>query len=164
LLVANGVRPGIGVDPDMAVAHLHRERRHIIGPLVKRAAAFQVKTGMMPVTGQDAVLDRAPIQGEAHVGTAIVYGIDFVLVVKEGHRVPVDMHGEIAFFLQLVQRGHACPCSFSHLGSSLFDSSIVLCQLFDPRKRLGRCLFKQIPVFAGDIVLKRQGSHAVVFL
>ena len=37
----------------------------------------------MPVTGQDAVLDRAPVQRKPHVGTAVVHGVDLSVVVVE---------------------------------------------------------------------------------
>jgi hypothetical protein len=46
-----------GLHPDFALANLHREGRYVVCPKVKGAAAFEIEAGVMPMTGQDAVLD-----------------------------------------------------------------------------------------------------------
>jgi hypothetical protein len=71
------VRGGIGMTerglhPDVAIAHLHRADRHVVRPQIESAAAFEIETGVMPMTGQDAVLDTAALEREAHVRAAIV--------------------------------------------------------------------------------------------
>ena len=50
------------VYPDVALLDLHRKATHIVSPEVERAATRQVKAGVMPVAGQDAIVDRAFVQ------------------------------------------------------------------------------------------------------
>jgi hypothetical protein len=56
-----------GLHPDLTVAQFDREGRYIVRPKIKGAAAFEIKAGVMPMTGQDAVLDAAAFKREAHV-------------------------------------------------------------------------------------------------
>ena len=58
--------------PDFAVAYLGRADRCIVRPQVERTAAFEIKSGVVPMTGQDAVVDAAAIEREAHVRTPII--------------------------------------------------------------------------------------------
>ena len=57
----------------------------------------------MPVAGQDAVLDGAAMQGEAHVRAAIVEGEDTPLVEEDQHGPPVDRDDLPALALQLLE-------------------------------------------------------------
>ena len=66
-------------------AHLDGAGRHVVGPEIKGAAACEVKPGVVPVTGQNAVLDASAVQGKAHVRTAVVQGKDAVLVMHDEH-------------------------------------------------------------------------------
>src|SRR3712207_6849001 len=50
------------LNPDLAVTHLDRTGRDIIGPEIEGAAAREVKARVMPVTREDAVLDAAAIE------------------------------------------------------------------------------------------------------
>ena len=85
------------VDPCLAVDHSYRETAHIVGEGIEGATAGQVEAGMVPVTGEDAVFDAAPVQGKAHVGTAVVYGVDLTLVVEHRDGVPpAGDHGAAA--------------------------------------------------------------------
>ncbi len=58
--------PPASAHPYLAIAHLNREGRQVVGPEVKCAAAFVVEAGVGPVTGQDAIL-MAPRKHEIHV-------------------------------------------------------------------------------------------------
>ena len=49
-----------GPDPDLAVAHPHGAGRDVVGPEVEGAATGEVEAGVVPVAGQDAVLDACP--------------------------------------------------------------------------------------------------------
>ena len=57
------VRLGIAlqgrVHPNLIAANVHVKGAHVVSPQIKCAAAGQIKTGMMPVTGQDAIFDAA---------------------------------------------------------------------------------------------------------
>jgi hypothetical protein len=40
-------------------------------PKIKDTTAFQIEAGVVPMTGQDAILDAAPLEREAHVRIAL---------------------------------------------------------------------------------------------
>ena len=63
-----------GLHPNFAIAQFDREGRNVVGPQVKSAAAFEIEAGVMPMAGQDTVLDGAAIEWEAHVRASIVEG------------------------------------------------------------------------------------------
>jgi hypothetical protein len=55
------------------------------------------------MTGQDAVLDAAPLEREAHVRATIVKGEDTFAVVNDKDRSMVAMKNKASFGLQLVK-------------------------------------------------------------
>jgi hypothetical protein len=57
---------------------------------------------MMPVAGQDAVLNTAPIERETHVGAAIVEREDVPTLMHEQHRAVAAVHNKPAFGFQLL--------------------------------------------------------------
>ena len=63
-----------GLYPDVFLADLDRTGRHVVRPQVERAAAGQIEPGVMPMAGQDAVLDRPAVEREAHMRAAVVEG------------------------------------------------------------------------------------------
>ena len=67
--------------PDFAVAYLDRTDRCIVRPQVERTAAFEIKSGVVPMTGQDAVVDAPAIEREAHMRATIVERKDASAVV-----------------------------------------------------------------------------------
>jgi hypothetical protein len=75
-----------GLHPDLAIAHLDRADRHVVRPQVEGAAAFEIEAGVVPMTGQDAVLDAAALEREAHVRATIVEGKDVPAVVDDEDR------------------------------------------------------------------------------
>jgi hypothetical protein len=83
-----------GLHPDFALAHLDGEDRYVVCPKVKSTAAFEIETGMVPMTGQDAVLDTSPLEREAHVRATIVEGEDAAAVVKNKDRTMTAVHDE----------------------------------------------------------------------
>jgi hypothetical protein len=88
-LVLAGIGMGGQVYPEFIAAYFDGEAANIVGELVEGSAAFEVEAGVMPVAGEDAVFDRAAIQGKAHVGAAVVYGVDFVIVGEQGDNMAV---------------------------------------------------------------------------
>jgi len=57
--------PERGLHPDLTIAQFDRADRDVVGPQVKSAAAFEIKAGVVPMTGQNAVLDAAALEREA---------------------------------------------------------------------------------------------------
>ena len=80
------------LDPDLAVTHLDRTGRNVIGPEIERAAARQIEAGVMPMTGEDAVLDAAAIERKAHMRAAVVEREDASPVVDHQDRGMAAMH------------------------------------------------------------------------
>src|SRR5213078_90896 len=93
------VRGGIGMSerglhPDATIAQLDRADRHVVRPEVEGAAAFEIEASVVPVTGQDAVLDAAALEREAHVRAPIVEGEDAPAVVDDEDRTMAAVHNE----------------------------------------------------------------------
>ena len=55
----------------------------VIRPYIECASAGGVKSRLMPVTGEDTVFECATMEGEAHVGTAVVYGTEGLALQKQ---------------------------------------------------------------------------------
>ena len=71
------------VHEHIAIAGLDAEGGHVVGERVERAAAGKVELRVVPVAGQDAVAYGPTAQWEAHVGTAVVEGVQPALVVDD---------------------------------------------------------------------------------
>jgi hypothetical protein len=79
------------VHPNFPVANLYREHGYVVRPLVESATTGQVETGVVPVAGENALLDGAAVKREAHMRAAVVHSIDVVAVVKKRQRVFLDL-------------------------------------------------------------------------
>ena len=102
------MRGGVGVTerglhPDLAVAHLDREGRRVVRPEIESAAAFEVEAGVVPMTGQNPVLDAAPVEREAHVRATVVEGEDAPAVIDDEDRAMGAMHDDPALRLHLFE-------------------------------------------------------------
>ena len=93
------------INIDFVVTHLNGETAHIIGPLVKSAAGSQIKAGIVPVAGENAVAHRPLVEREAHVWTAVVDGVELVGMFKKRNGVAVELEGQQAGFAQLGEGG-----------------------------------------------------------
>src|SRR3954453_9442256 len=92
------------LNPDLtARADLDGTSGHIVCPKVKGAATRQFEPRVMPVAGQDAVLDAATLQGETHMGTAIVKREDVPVLVHDQNRAVAAVHDKPALGLQLLK-------------------------------------------------------------
>src|SRR5438445_13621861 len=92
-----------GLHPDVTIAHLDRADRHVVRPEVEGAATFEIEASVVPVTGQDAVLDAAALEREAHVRAPIVEGEDTPAVVDDEDRTMATVHDELPLDLQLLK-------------------------------------------------------------
>ena len=89
------------LDPDLAVTHLNRAGRDIIGPEIEGAAARQIEARVMPMAGEDAVLDAAAIERKAHMRAAVVEREDAFRVINHQDRGMAAMQHEPTLGLQL---------------------------------------------------------------
>ena len=89
------------LDPDLAVTHLDRTGRDIVGPEIEGAAARQIEARVMPMTGEDAVLDAAAIERKAHMRAAVVEREDASPVINHQDRGMAAMQHEPTLGLQL---------------------------------------------------------------
>ena len=90
-----------GLYPDLAVAQFDRKDRYVVRPQIKGAAAFEIEPGVVPMTGQDAVLDAAPLKRETHVRATIVKREDTPTVVNNKDRAMAAAQNKPALRLQL---------------------------------------------------------------
>ena len=102
------VRGGIGMTerglhPDVAIAHLDRADRYVVRPQIEGAAAFEIEAGVVPMTGQDAVLDAAALEREPHMRTTVVECEDTPAVVDDEDRTMATVHNEPPLRLQLLK-------------------------------------------------------------
>src|SRR5437879_13721691 len=118
------VRGGIGMGerglhPDVTIPHLDRADRHFVSPGVEGAATFEIEASVVPVTGQDAVLDAAALEREAHVRAPIVEGEDTSVVVDDKDRTMATVQNGASFGLQLVNtaREHEFLVRYVHKDS-----------------------------------------------
>ena len=83
-------------DVDFTLFFSYRQYGDIIGEEIERAATPSVKTGVVPMAGKHAVIDGSPMEGETHMGTPVVHGIENPLVIKngDGHR-PLDYEASL---------------------------------------------------------------------
>ena len=88
-----------GLHPDFAIAQFDGEDRYVVRPKIKSAAAFEIEAGVVPMTGQDAVLEAAALQWEAHVRAPIVEGEDAPAVVDDKDRAMTTVQNEPALRL-----------------------------------------------------------------
>ena len=75
-----------GPHPDGAVPYLDRANRNVVRPQVERAAAFKIKASVVPMTGQDTVLDAAAFERKTHVRTTIVERSSFAQSARPSQR------------------------------------------------------------------------------
>jgi hypothetical protein len=91
------------LDPNLVAAHLDRKDRSVVRPQVEGATALEVETGVVPMTSQDAVLDTAPLEWEAHVRAPIVEGENAPVVEDDEYRTVGSVHNEPTLRLQLLK-------------------------------------------------------------
>jgi hypothetical protein len=78
-------RCGRGRHPNLAIDDVDRACRHVVCPEIKGRTAAQIETGMMPVAGEDTVLDAAAMKRKAHVRAPVVEGDHIVAIGHDEH-------------------------------------------------------------------------------
>lgn len=79
-----GLFAGHGGEVDVAAVDAGVVGGDVVGEEVEGAATAEVEAGMVPVAGEEAIVDGAFVEGEAEVGAAVVDGMDAVMVPEEG--------------------------------------------------------------------------------
>jgi hypothetical protein len=91
--------------PHLAVAHLDFGRGNVICPRIEGSAGGEVEAGVMPVAGENAVGEGTPMQRESQVRTAVVEGVDAIVVADHQDRAAIALDHHHPFRLQLVEAG-----------------------------------------------------------
>ena len=87
----------------VATVDLDRERPGVVGEGVERPPGGQVEAGVVPVAGDEALLDRAPVQGKAHVRAAVVEGVGPAVVPEHADAVVADLGQQASLGLEVVE-------------------------------------------------------------
>jgi hypothetical protein len=103
--------PEIGLDPHLPTAHLDRAGRDIVGPEIERAATRKIKPGMVPVAGENAVLNASAIEGEPHMRAPVVKGVNSNLVSDDQDGSMRPAYYEPSFVLEFRKRACTYECS-----------------------------------------------------
>jgi len=93
--------------PNLRVAHFDGTGRHVVGPQIEGAAARKVKAGVVPVAGQDTVLDAPAVERKAHVRTAIVERENALTGVDDEDRTMWPTDDELSRRLQFFEAARA---------------------------------------------------------
>src|SRR5262249_11227489 len=96
-------------DVDAVVLDRDWKRPHVVGERVKRAAAFEVESRVMPVTCEQTVAHGAAIQWETHVRTAVVDGKETPIVGKHCDAVSTGADQRAPASAQLGNRSYPNP-------------------------------------------------------
>jgi hypothetical protein len=97
-----GVAEG-GLHPDVRAAHFDRAGRHVVGPQIEGAAAGEIEARVVPVAGEDPVLDAAAFERKAHVRTAIIEREHAPAVMHHQDRAMWPAHHEPPLGLELLE-------------------------------------------------------------
>ena len=92
-----------GFHPNASIAYLDRADWYVVRPQVESAAAFEIEAGVVPMTGQDSVLEAAALERETHVRATIVKSKDAPAVVDDKDRTMATVHNEPPLRLQLLK-------------------------------------------------------------
>src|SRR5215831_10296984 len=97
------------VNPALAIYRLHLVNADIIRPRIKRSTAAQIESRMMPVAGENAVLDGAPVEGKAHMRTAVIDSENAALRAEQHNHVSAEVDYLASTFSHFIQRHGADP-------------------------------------------------------
>src|SRR5262245_61612697 len=115
-----------GSHPDFAVTDFGGAGRHVVCPQIEGTATREIEAGVVPVTGEGAVLDATAIERKAHVRAAIVEREDTTFVVDNEYGTVWPVHDQPPLRLQLLEaaRAHEIRGQYVH---QQFLSAIVFC-------------------------------------
>jgi hypothetical protein len=89
--------------PNLSATHFDGTGRHVVSPQIEGAATRQVEAGVVPVAGQDTVVDAAAVERKAHVRTAIVERENALAGVNDEDRTVRPADDELSLCLQFLE-------------------------------------------------------------
>ena len=95
-------RRAVRVHEDCASLDMHSITVDVVRPRVEGRAGRDVEARVVPVAVEEAVVDVAPVQREAHVWAAVVDGVELAPVKHHQHRRVADRHHVVPGRLDLV--------------------------------------------------------------
>ena len=108
--VRDGIVAAAGLDEDVVAVDRHQEAAGVVGEGVEGAAGDEVEAGVVPVAGDQARLDGALVEREAHVGAAVLDRPGAVLTPEDDDREVADLGqqptGGLEFRERPGTRGH----------------------------------------------------------
>src|SRR5262245_64953087 len=120
-----------GSHPDFAVTDFGGAARHVVCPQIEGAATREIEAGVVPVTGQGAVLDAAAIQGKAHMRAAIVEREDTTFVVDNEYRTVRPVHDQPPLRLQLLEAARAHEICGRYVHQQFLSAIVFLLRRWD---------------------------------
>jgi hypothetical protein len=122
------VRGAVGIsrpiaDPDYAIADFDRRSGYVIGPRIERAAGCKIEAGMVPVAGQDAVLDRPAVQRKTQVRATVIEREHAAVVVHDHERAVRPRRDDHRLCAQFLEGTNADELTFRHRSSLLAGTS-----------------------------------------
>ena len=93
--------------PNLGVTYFDGTGRHVVGPQIEGAAARKVEAGVVPVAGQDTVLDAPAVERKAHVRTAIVERENALVGVDDEDRTMRPTDDELSRRLEFFEAARA---------------------------------------------------------
>ncbi len=104
------------VQPHLAVPDIDREAADIVGKGIEGAPGSQVETGVVPVAGQNSSRHRASLQGESHMGAAVIDRVDPALVLEEDHHPVLNVYDQSVAALHVREAGYTNLAPTAHAG------------------------------------------------
>ena len=124
--------------PYLVAAHLGGVGDGVVGPQVEGAAARELEARLVPVAGQDAVLDAAAVERKAHVRAAVVHRVDACAVREHRHRAVARLrhhHAAPAYFIQARNRNH--PVAYAAVAYATAIAPVAAAHTTPPRRPCG---------------------------
>ena len=106
-LVCNRIVRRAQIDENVVAADRDREATQLVRELIEGTARPEIEAGVMPMAREDPVADRAAMEREPHVRTAVVDCIHLIAVREQADRVPIDVDDETSRRAQLGKRRRA---------------------------------------------------------
>ncbi|MCL2393841.1 MAG: hypothetical protein FWC87_04050 [Acidimicrobiaceae bacterium] len=95
-MTPSGVIATLGDYNDVVAGNFYGIGRNIVGERIQRSTRDEVEAGMVPVAGEQTLLDGAAMKGKTQVGAAIFDGVRLLAGPEDAHRLRPDFAGEVA--------------------------------------------------------------------
>ncbi len=124
--VRDGIVAAAGLDEDVVAVDRHQEAAGVVGEGVEGAAGDEVEAGVVPVAGDQAGLDGALVEREAHVGAAVLDRPGAALTPEDDDREIADLRQQPTGGAELLERPGTCGHEFEDTGRAIDEPKVVL--------------------------------------